>query len=85
MKKKIIIGLLILLAIAIPFVFKKKEGKVQYLSEPIEKRTITQIVEATGTIEPINTVSIGSQVSGRIDEIFVASTGDSYRNFKFLR
>ena len=71
MKKKIIIGLLVLLVIAMPFVFKKKEGKVQYLSEPIEKRTITQIVEATGTIEPINTVSIGSQVSGRIDEIFV--------------
>ena len=71
MKKKIIIGLLILLIIALPFVFKKKEGKAQYLSEPIQKRTITQIVEATGTIEPINTVSIGSQVSGRIDEIFV--------------
>ena len=71
MKKKIIISLLILLIIALPFVFKKKEGKVQYLSEPIEKRTITQIVEATGTIEPINTVSIGSQVSGRIEQIFV--------------
>ena len=71
MKKKIIIGLLILLIIALPFVFKKKEGKAQYLSEPIEKRTITQIVEATGTIEPINTVSIGSQVSGRIEQIFV--------------
>ena len=71
MKKKIIIGLLVLLVIAMPFVFKKKEGKVQYLSEPIEKRTITQIVEATGTIEPINTVSIGSQVSGRIEQIFV--------------
>ena len=71
MKKKIIIGLLILLIIALPFVFKKKEGKVQYLSEPIQKRTITQIVEATGTIEPINTVSIGSQVSGRIEQIFV--------------
>ena len=71
MKKKIIISLLILLIIALPFVFKKKEGKTQYLSEPIEKRTITQIVEATGTIEPINTVSIGSQVSGRIEQIFV--------------
>lgn len=71
MKKKIIISLLILLIIALPFVFKKKEGKAQYLSEPIEKRTITQIVEATGTIEPINTVSIGSQVSGRIEQIFV--------------
>ena len=69
--KKIIIGLVILLAIVAPFVLKKGNNKVEYLSEAIERRTITQIVEATGTIEPINTVSIGSQVSGRIEEIFV--------------
>ena len=69
--KKYIIGLVVILIIIVPFVLNKKNGKAQYLSEPIQKRTITQIVEATGTIEPINTVSIGSQVSGRIDEIFV--------------
>ena len=69
--KKIIIALVVIAALTTPFVFKKQNGKVEYLSEPIQKRTITQIVEATGTIEPINTVSIGSQVSGRIDEIFV--------------
>ena len=69
--KKYIIGLVVILIIIVPFVMNKKNGKAQYLSEPIQKRTITQIVEATGTIEPINTVSIGSQVSGRIDEIFV--------------
>ena len=69
--KKIIIALVVIMALTTLFVFKKQNDKVEYLSEPIQKRTITQIVEATGTIEPINTVSIGSQVSGRIDEIFV--------------
>ena len=70
--KKIIIIIAIILLIATPFVIKgNKNAKVEYLSEPIKARTITQIVEATGTIEPINTVSIGSQVSGRIEEIFV--------------
>ena len=69
--KKIIIALVVIAALTTPFIFKKQNGKAEYLSEPIQKRTITQIVEATGTIEPINTVSIGSQVSGRIDEIFV--------------
>ena len=69
--KKIIIALVVIMALTTPFIFKKQNGKAEYLSEPIQKRTITQIVEATGTIEPINTVSIGSQVSGRIDEIFV--------------
>ncbi len=69
--KKIIIALVVIAALTTPFILKKQNGKVEYASEPIQKRTITQIVEATGTIEPINTVSIGSQVSGRIDEIFV--------------
>lgn len=69
--KKIIIALAVIIALTTPFVLKKQNGKVQYATEPVQKRTITQIVEATGTIEPINTVSIGSQVSGRIDEIFV--------------
>ena len=70
--KKIIIAVAVILLIVTPFLVKNnKNGKVEYLSEPIKARTITQIVEATGTIEPINTVSIGSQVSGRIDQIFV--------------
>lgn len=69
--KKIIIALVVIIALTTPFVLKKQNDKVQYATEPVQKRTITQIVEATGTIEPINTVSIGSQVSGRIDEIFV--------------
>lgn len=69
--KKIIIPILIIIVITIPFLFFKKGGNIQYFKVPIEKRTITQIVEATGTIEPINTVSIGSQVSGLINEIYV--------------
>lgn len=69
--KKIIIPLIIIIIIAIPFILFKNGGKVQYITAPIKKRTITQIVEATGTIQPINTVSIGSQVSGLINEIYV--------------
>lgn len=69
--KKIIISLLIILIIVIPVIMVKNSNKVQYITMPIKKRTITQIVEATGTIQPINTVSIGSQVSGLISEIYV--------------
>ena len=42
-----------------------------YTSAPIEERTIIQSVEASGTINPVKTVNIGSQVSGRIEEIYV--------------
>ena len=69
--RKIIILIIIILLIICPFFIKNKKNQVQYVSEPIEKRTITQIVEATGTIQPLNTVEIGSQVSGRIEEIYV--------------
>ena len=69
--KKIIIFIILILLIAIPFILHNKKNQVQYISEPIQKRTITQIVEATGTIEPVNTVDIGAQVSGMIQNIYV--------------
>ncbi len=53
------------------FLFKSKKEAKQYITEPLEKRTITQIVEASGTINPVQTVSIGSQVSGQISAIYV--------------
>ena len=69
--KKLIALICIILIIAVPFIYTKRKNTVKYIKVPIEKRTITQIVEATGTIEPVNTVDIGSQVSGMINEIYV--------------
>lgn len=73
MNKKIIAAVLIILAgFALCFFFfgKKKQAK-NYITEPVIKKTITQIVEASGTINPVQTVSIGSQVSGQISAIYV--------------
>ncbi len=42
-----------------------------YRTSKISKCTIEQIVEASGTINPVNTVSVGSTVSGLIKEIYV--------------
>lgn len=73
MNKKIIIIILISLAVlALIFFFSgnKKQAKT-YITEPLETKTITQIVEASGTINPVQTVSIGSQVSGQISAIYV--------------
>lgn len=49
----------------------KTTSKPQYITAPVTKRTITQIVEASGTINPVNTVSVGSTVSGLISGIYV--------------
>lgn len=42
-----------------------------YVTQKIERGDITEKITATGTINPISTVNIGTQVSGSIAEIFV--------------
>lgn len=72
MKKKIIIisTIVIILGI-ISIAIAKIEKAPKYLTSKIEKKEIIQTVEASGTINPVKTVSIGSQVSGMIKEIYV--------------
>lgn len=72
MKNKIIIisAIVIILGI-ISIAIAKIERGPKYLTSKIEKKEIIQTVEASGTINPVKTVSIGSQVSGMIKEIYV--------------
>lgn len=44
---------------------------VRYITKPVTKETITQYVEASGTIKPINTIEVGTQVSGTVAKIYV--------------
>jgi len=48
-----------------------KSGKKEYITMDITRGDITQSVTATGEIQPVNTISVGSQVSGTIEDIFV--------------
>ena len=45
--------------------------QVKYETKELKTCTITQYVEASGTINPVNTVSVGSTVSGLIKAIYV--------------
>ncbi len=45
--------------------------KKNYITVDITRGDITQTVTATGEIQPVNTVNVGSQVSGTIEDIFV--------------
>lgn len=65
----VIVIALVLLTGVIMLVKGKSQGK--YETKEIERCTITQVVEASGTINPVNTVSVGSTVSGLIKEIYV--------------
>ena len=71
-KKTIIIiisaRVLILLLLGVIKLCTKKS--VFYKSVPVKKRTIVESVEASGTINPVQTVDIGTQVSGTIKYIY---------------
>lgn len=70
-KKRVIIPLAIALIAVVGFGINASSNKVQYETKKLEKCTITQVVEASGTINPVNIVSVGSTVSGLMKEIYV--------------
>jgi HlyD family secretion protein len=45
--------------------------KTEYVKGKAEVATIRALVTATGTLQPIDKVTVGAEVSGRMDEIFV--------------
>jgi HlyD family secretion protein len=50
---------------------KKAEGKVGFATEKATVGTISNSITATGTIEPVTEVEVGTQVSGIIDKIYI--------------
>lgn len=41
-----------------------------YVTTPVQRATITQVVSSTGTLQAVVTVQVGSQVSGTIEKLF---------------
>lgn len=73
-KVKIIIGVIILLGILgfITFkVLKKSDKELVIRTYVVDEYTIENTVTATGTIQPLEQVEVGTQVSGEIDKIYV--------------
>lgn len=74
MKKTIkILTVLLIIAAAVWLGFKffgKKEQQL-YRTETVKKAKIVEQVEASGTINPTTETSVGTQVSGKIQEILV--------------
>lgn len=70
-KRYIVIAAIITALILIGAIATAKSKKIKYKTEIANRCTITQFVEASGTINPVNTVSVGSTVSGLIKEIYV--------------
>ena len=73
-KKKIIslaVGVIIVDGIAIwAFGGQAKKRKVVYETATVDRANISNSVTATGTIEPVTEVEVGTQVSGIIDRLY---------------
>lgn len=53
------------------FFLRRTESTPVYTTVPVTRTEITQAVTATGTLEPVITVDVGSQISGIIDQVLV--------------
>lgn len=86
-RKKIIIfsiiGVVLIALVALVVMGSSKETIITVQSEKIEKRTITQIVSATGKIQPETQVKINAEVSGEITELPVRE-GDRVKKGNLL-
>jgi len=41
-----------------------------YVTMPVQRGNVTQVVSSTGTLQAVITVLVGSQISGTIDKLF---------------
>lgn len=76
MNKKtiIIIGAAVIVLVAAGcwiFGGKKAARKIDFVTEQVQKGSVSNSITATGTIEPVTEVEVGTQVSGIIDKIYI--------------
>ncbi len=64
----VIVGLLVIAFVVRQF---RNNGTADYQTATVTRGPITQAVTATGTLNPVVNVQVGSQVSGNISKLFV--------------
>ncbi|MCI0663270.1 MAG: efflux RND transporter periplasmic adaptor subunit [Acidobacteria bacterium] len=71
-KRNLLIGLVIIAAALTSgyLYYQSKNSVEEYLTGKIEKGSIRNTVAATGTLQAVTTVQVGSQVSGNIEELY---------------
>src|SRR5215510_4556135 len=75
MKRKTIGGLVGIVVLAVGifgfFVFHKEAKTISVQTEKPSYGYISKSITATGTIQPVDTVTVGTQISGTIKNIYV--------------
>jgi HlyD family secretion protein len=71
MKKLLLLLIIAGLGVGGWFYFRNgKDGVIQYQTAPPTRGDVTQAVTATGTLNPVLNVQVGSQISGNIKKLF---------------
>ncbi len=68
--KWFVVGLIAILVVIFAAFALNRKDKPQYFTAAVERGDVRQVVEATGTINAVTTVQVGSQVSGTIWKLF---------------
>ena len=70
-KRYMILGIIVAGLVLLSLMSFVKNGSIKYNTKVISKATILDFVEASGAIKPINTIAVGTQVSGTVAGIYV--------------
>ena len=71
-KRLTIVAVLLALVGGVAWHFRSNaDGGPNYTTESVERGDLTQVVTATGSLNPVVNVIVGSQVSGRICKLYV--------------
>ena len=66
------IGVVVLIAVVVWLLSGgKKEQKTEFETAKVERQDIHTSITATGTIEPVTSVTVGTQVSGIVSKLYV--------------
>src|SRR5688500_339954 len=56
-------------ALALFVILRGREADVRYATTPVDRGDVVEVVGATGTVQAVTTVQVGSQVSGTIQSL----------------
>lgn len=71
--KKILIALAVIIALSAAgyFIFRSEENGLKFRTEKTSKGDIVQLITASGTVNAVTMVLVGTQVSGTVKNIYV--------------
>ena len=72
-KKKLLVYVIRAAAAAgLYFKYFKKEDTITYITQPVRRQNVEKVVNATGEVKAVDLVTVGAQVSGKIEKLYVS-------------